>query len=207
MRLLNALIKSGSFAGWIAVAQQALADQKCARAGRVETADILGRADSALRDDQRIATIVREQILGHRQIGHEGMQVAIVDSDQFSADARRESELLGVVNFDERGHFDFARQRRKRTQFALFQHRDNQQDAVGARRARFINLVRMENKILAQQRKIDRRAHRAQIIERAFEMAIGQHRNRRRAASPGIGARPPLDRGPAGYRPCSVRRV
>ena len=46
----------------VAAAQQALADQKCARAGRIQAPDIGGRFDSAFRDDQRVAVIVREQL-------------------------------------------------------------------------------------------------------------------------------------------------
>ncbi len=43
----------------MAAAQQALADQKGARAGAVEPADILGRVDSTFRDDQRRTAIAR----------------------------------------------------------------------------------------------------------------------------------------------------
>src|ERR1700690_3228103 len=69
----------------MAAAQQALADKKGARARPIETPDIRGRVDSAFRDHQRRTAITGEQPLGHRDIGDESMQVAVVDTDDFSA--------------------------------------------------------------------------------------------------------------------------
>src|SRR6202035_3968151 len=75
----------------MAIAQQALADQKSARAGAVEPADIFGRIDATFRDHQRrtaiASLIILEQPLGDGDICHEGMQVAIVDPDDFRTGA------------------------------------------------------------------------------------------------------------------------
>src|SRR6185437_9190140 len=84
-----------------AAAQQALADQKDARAGAVEPADILGRVDSAFRDHQRRPAIAVEQALGDRDIGDESMQVAIVDTDDFGAGASRKAQFAFVMDFNQ----------------------------------------------------------------------------------------------------------
>jgi hypothetical protein len=60
----------------------------------------------------------------------------------------------------------------------FFQHRRDQQNAIRAGRARFVNLVRLEDKVLAQERNVDSCAHRAKIVERAFEMDVGQNGDR-----------------------------
>src|SRR6185437_7231567 len=84
-----------------AAAQQALADEKGARARAVEPADILGRVDSAFRDHQRRTAIAVEQALGDRDIGDESMQVAIVDTDDFGAGASRKAQFAFVMDFNQ----------------------------------------------------------------------------------------------------------
>src|SRR5208283_1967944 len=63
-------------------AQQALADKKRTRTGGVEPSNVVGRIDSTLCNDQRVALVTRQQALRHRDIGHKSMQIAVVDSDQ-----------------------------------------------------------------------------------------------------------------------------
>ncbi len=84
------------------------------------------------------------------------MQVAVVDSDDFSAGASGGAQLIFVMNFNQRLKTKLARRRVKRAQFGLLQHRRDQQDTVGAGRARLVKLVGVENEILAQKRQIDR---------------------------------------------------
>ncbi len=105
------------------------------------------------------------------------MQIAIVDTDKLRANLPGERKLGGIVRFDQRRHPKLSRERCERTQLALFQHRGDQQNAIRAGRARFINLVRLENEILAQQRNIHRGADGSQIVQRAFEMYVGQNRD------------------------------
>ena len=81
-------------------------------------------------------SITREQRFGGRDIGLEGMQVAVVDPDQFRIDLSRERELVRVMDLNQRRHPQLARERSKRAQFAFLQHRGDQQDTIGAGRAR-----------------------------------------------------------------------
>src|ERR1017187_1366081 len=62
--------------------QQTLADQKRTRTRRDEPPNIAGRIDSTLGHDHRVAAVARQKALGHRDIGHKSMQVAVVDAYQ-----------------------------------------------------------------------------------------------------------------------------
>ena len=48
---------------WMTAAEEALADQKCPRASRIQALDISGAFDAAFADDQRRAVIVFEQLV------------------------------------------------------------------------------------------------------------------------------------------------
>ena len=153
----------------MAAAQQALADQKSAGPGAVEPADIFGRIDATFRDHQRrtaiASLIILEQPLGDGDICHEGMQVAIVDPDDFRTGAIGCAQFNLIMNFNQRLKTQLTRRRIKRMQVGFFKHRCNQQDAVGACRARLMKLVDVEDEILAQDRQIDGRPHASQIFK------------------------------------------
>ena len=64
------------------------------------------------------------------------------------------------------------------------ERRDHQQRCIGLRRGRLVQLVAVEREVLAQDRKVGRRARGAQVGERAAEMlALGQDRERRGTAA------------------------
>ena len=125
------------------------------------------------------------------------MQVAVVDAYQPRADFLGERELARIVRLDQRRHPKLTRERRDRSQLPLFQHRGDQQNAIGAGRARFVNLVRLEDEVFAQQRNIHGGADSAQIVERALEMDVGQNGDRSRSAGDILAGDDWLDRVPA----------
>src|SRR6266849_3339266 len=147
----------------IALAQQALAYKKRARTCGIEPANVGGRFDPALRDDECATGIIAQQFLGYRDIGLERMKVAVVDPDEFRATSLRERELCRIMHLDERRHTKLMRKRCERAQISLGGHGGDQQNTVGAGRARLVYLVRVEDKVLAQQRDVDRGTNRAQI--------------------------------------------
>src|SRR5207237_459103 len=60
----------------------------------------------------------------------------------------------------------------------------DQEHGVGAGRPRLVQLVLIDDEVLAQDRQSARPAGEAQILERAIEMRrLGQHRQRTRAAT------------------------
>src|SRR6266851_8874035 len=147
----------------IALAQQALAYKKRARTGGIEPANVGGRFDPTLGDDECAPGIIVQQFLGHRDIGPERMKVAVVDPDEFRAASLRERELCRIMHLDQRRHTKLMRKRGERAQISLGGHGGDQQNTVGAGRARLVYLVRVEDKVLAQQRDVDRGTNRAQI--------------------------------------------
>ena len=95
----------------------------------------------------------------------------------------------------------------QRLQLRRAQRRDNQQHRVGAGRLRLEQLILRDDEILAQQRDVDRRAHRRQVLERAVEeRRLGQHRDRRRAGRRVAASRSPPDRSRRAARPCDGDR-
>ena len=73
---------------------------------------------------------------------------------------------------------------RAAAELAIVERGDDQQHGVGAGGARLDDLELGDDEVLAEQRQIDGRAHRAQVIERAVEeRRLGQHRDRRGAGA------------------------
>ena len=81
-----------------------------------------------------------------------------------------------------RGRFEFAHAHD-------IKRGNDQQDAIGAHRARFKQLIRLEHEILAQHRQAACRARLSQALGAALKkLRIGQHRQAPRAM-PGIACR------------------
>ena len=69
-------------------------------------------------------------------------------------------------------------------QLVGLERRDDQQDRVGAGRRGLVDLVAVDDEVLAQDRQRRGRARLAQVVERAAEVGrLGQHRERRGAAA------------------------
>ena len=69
-------------------------------------------------------------------------------------------------------------------QLVVVEGADDQQHRVGAVDRRLVELVGVDDEVLAQDRQVAGGAGRAQVLERAAEVAlVGEHRERRRAAA------------------------
>ena len=109
----------------------------------------------------------------------------------------RDAQLLGVVRLDQHVEAQRARVLTQRLQLLGSERRDDQQDRVGTGGSRLVQLVGIDDEVLAQQRQSAGLAGDAQILERAAEVgSLGEHRQRVSAAAL-VGAR---DLG-AGRRP------
>ena len=108
-----------------------------------------------------------------------------------SRDLRRSArvEFGFVVDFDEHVHAEAERRRLDFRRRAVVERRHDDEDAVGAQRARFRDLVGLVHEILAQHRQCGRGARRDQVVRAALERRrVGQHREAGRAAGL-VGAR------------------
>ena len=136
------------------------------------------------------AGIVAQQRARALDVDAEVAQVAVVDPDQLGAERRaRAAAPRGRAPRRARRAPARRASRVQRSQLASGQRRHDQQHRIGARDARLVQLVVVDDEVLAQDRQRAGGARRAQVLERAAEVgALGQHRQRARAAAL-IGAR------------------
>ena len=92
-------------------------------------------------------------------------QVAVVDADQRRLELQRTLELALIVHLDEHGKPELLRNAFEIFHARRLERRGDEQDAVGAGRARFVHLIGVDHEILAQHRQRARRARRAQVVE------------------------------------------
>jgi hypothetical protein len=125
----------------------------------------------------------RRDPLEHRAVHFEGAQVARVDPDDPRTGGQRPVRLVLGVHLDQRGHPQRLDPFQQPDQGVLLQGGHDQQDQVGAVRARLVHLVAGHHEVLAQQRHLDRRPHRVEVLQAPAEPArLGQHRHAARAA-------------------------
>ena len=92
------------------------------------------------------------------------------------------------MRFDQHVHAEVQRRRFKLGGLGIRQRRHDQQNTVGAERARFDDLIGLQHEVLAQHRQIDRRAGLLEIVVAALKVGfVGQHRETV-GATLGIGA-------------------
>ena len=134
-------------------------------------------------------------------------EVAVVDAEHVGLDLERGLQLALVVDLDERVEVQRGGLVQQVLQLRQLERGDDQQDRVGARRGRLVELVRVDDEVLAQHGSVRRGARRAQVVERAAEVErLGQHRQRGRAAAL-VGAHDVGDRSrPRGSAPADGER-
>ena len=79
-------------------------------------------------------------------------------------------QVVHVVHFDQARQVQFSRQDLQVDQLARLQALGNQQHRVGARRPRLVNLVRIDDEVLAQDRQLHRVAHRLDVLQLSLEI-------------------------------------
>ena len=134
------------------------------------------RADAALPHQQAFRRGPRGKLLGRREIGGEGFQVAVVHPDEPRGKPRRAVHFGGVVDFDQHIHRMVERGRLDLGHDAVIERRDDDQDGIGTERACFGDLPRVDHEILAQDGQVAGLAGGDEVILMALEIGrIGQH--------------------------------
>ena len=167
----------------VGLSHQAFAHQEGRHADLGEPREIGGRKDAALADHQPVARNQRRQRLAGRKRGLEGAQVAVVDADHRRPQFQGAIELGTIMDLDQHVHavgrtrvLDILRR-------GIVERGHDDQDAIGAMRARFRHLIGVEHEILAQHGQIGGGARGHHEIEMTLEGGgIGQHREAGRAA-------------------------
>src|SRR5438874_2844180 len=161
----------------IRLPHQALADQEGRNADRGERLEIGGAGNSALADGDAVARDFWRQQAAGRQRGVERLEVAVVDADQPRAPPQRALKFALIVDFEQHVHAVVEGRVLEVGRDLVVDRRHDDQDAVGAPRARLDHLVDVIHEILAQHRQAGGRARRHQVLGGALERGvIGQHR-------------------------------
>ena len=121
---------------------------------------------------------VGEQLVGALEVDGEVDEVAVVDADDVGVgDLERAVELVLVVDLDEHVEVEAERLAVQLGEVLVAQRGDDQQDRVGARDGGLVDLVGVDDEVLAQDRQDGRAARRAQVVERAAEVRpLGEDR-------------------------------
>ena len=137
-----------------------------------------GNRDNVLRDHV-------DDLLDGRAVHFQRLQVTSVDADDRSAGLHRAQGFESRMRLHQRLHAERPGSFQQGHENVLLQRRDDQEHEVGAVSTRLVDLIRRDDKVLAQNRNIDGRAHCVKIRERTVEATLlGEHRDDRR--SPGL---------------------
>lgn len=167
-----------------------LADEDAADAEADELADVLAGADAAFGDE--LSAVVRQlaEAAGRVEIDLHRRQVAVVDAQHAvvplgKADhAPHAQERVGVVDLDEHGHRQAAGEDEQVHQHRLVEGLGDEQDRVGPGSAGLIDLVLVDDEILAEDGELDGGPDGGEIFQFALEeFFVGQDADRIGAAS------------------------
>src|SRR5882672_2928504 len=129
----------------------------------------LGNYDSRLWDK-------RSEAKSGLESGIEGTEIAIVDADQRSIELKSQLELGTVMHLSQDRHAEQSGSRLQCPHAWQVERRDDQQDAIGAQRARLIDLVGIDDEILAKHGKLAGTARSGEVFGATLEETfIGEH--------------------------------
>ena len=137
-----------------------------------------GNRDNVLRDHV-------DDLLNGRAVHFQRLQIASVDANDRGTGLHRAQGFESRVRLHQCLHAERTSAFQQGHQHILLERGDDQQHEVGAVSTRLVDLIRSDDKILAQNRNVDGRAHSVKIRERTIEATLlGEDRDDRR--SPGL---------------------
>ncbi len=157
--------------------------RKVRDAGAGKRRYIGGRGNPAFGDNDTILRNARCETPRRREVGDEGVEVAVVDADERAFERERGIELGFVVDLDQPIHAERFRGRDQPRRLVGGHHRHDDEDAIGAAGARFRDLVGLEHKVFAQDRQPRGSARLTEEAHFALEARpVRQNGEARRAA-------------------------
>src|ERR1700730_9027961 len=164
-------------------AHECLPNEKCVYATSAHALDVCRREDSAFRDRQPVGRNARQEVESRLERDVEGVQVAVIDSDQGCRKPERPVQLRGVVHFDQNAHAELMCAGLERGQPRILESGNDQENAIGTERSRLQHLVLVDHKIFAQCRQAASLARCVQMLRASLEIIpIGQYRKTRRSS-------------------------
>ena len=170
-----------------------LADEHDVDAVRAQAAQIVGRANATLSNDD--AGVLEQLGKPHRMLDGSlhRPQVAIVDSKKRVArvretnDVDRAQQMIDIVHLEERSHAQLGGENLKVDDVALGNGLGDEEDRIGTSGARFPDLIDIDDEILAKHGQLDRVANHVDVFELAAEvMLVGETGDRAGTVS-GVG--------------------
>ena len=98
----------------------------------------------------------RRELAGRLHVHLEGAEVAIVDADHFRADLQRALEVILVVDLDDAVEVELDRLLVEEVEILVGEAGDDQEHGVGTGNRRLPQLIRVDDEVLAQDRKVGR---------------------------------------------------
>src|SRR5260370_36132870 len=140
----------GKGGGRIGSEHKMRANEESVKTGGAKLDEIGVRAQAGFADGDALVGNAPDQFKRSIDVNGQGLQVAVVYTDDARTGSERAIELFSGVNFDERLHADLSAKSEELAKERIAKSGDNQQKAVGVVGARFPNLPGIKNKIFAQ---------------------------------------------------------
>ncbi len=137
--------------------------------------------NTGLADHRDARTQTRRQLARAVQVNRQVAEIAVVDADHFGFQRDGALELFFVTHFGQHAHVQTVRHGSKLAILLVVQHREHQQTGIGLVETRQPDLIRVDDKVFAQDRLRRDAADDRQKIEAALEIfLIRQHGDCRR---------------------------
>ena len=128
--------------------------------------------DAGLADDRDAMTEAGCQGSGTVEVNRHIAQIAIVDADHFSLQRNCALQFLFIAHFGQHAHVQAMRDGGELTILLIVQHRKHQQTGISLVVARQVDLIRIDSKVLTQNRLRRDLADHRQKIEAALEILL-----------------------------------
>jgi hypothetical protein len=142
---------------------------------------------SRLGDDDAIARSSRDEVELRVPVDTEGEQITGVDADRVCTERNGSFELVYVMGLDEGVELELMGCLHQSRGLLVVEVSQEQQDCVRSASFQLGQLVRLAKKAFRQERHRRRGACRAQVVDRACETLVDEHRDGRGAGALEVG--------------------
>ena len=167
----------GEFRTWLCSAHECLPYKKSLDSRGSQPPHMLGRQYPALSHCNSRRRNKASEHEARFEPRLEGAQISVVDADERSREPKSQVKLAAIVHLDQHGHAKRFGRRLELLHARQLKSRDDEKDAIGAQSARLEDLIRIDDEILAEHRKLAGIARGGEVLGGALEEApVGEHR-------------------------------
>src|SRR6186713_2618525 len=155
-----------------ASAHEGFADQDGVASAVEHALGVGALLETAFADEDDVFGHFLAQLLGGREVDFEGVEIAVIDADEFRAEFEGAIQLLAGVNFDECIQLKGLGFLEESFERWLVERGNNEENCIGARHAGFPNLCLVDDEILAQARQRGLRADAREVPEASLKKLL-----------------------------------